>query len=86
MARILIVDDNLDWRRTIQGLLTDTGHQVITARGESEALSVAVQTSFDLAVIDVRLHGDDEDDESGISLALFHHMADVEVQRKRVKS
>jgi CheY-like chemotaxis protein len=70
MARILVVDDQPDWRKTLLGLLDDEGHQVTTARDEAEALAHATQTSFDLAVIDVRLHGDDEDDESGISLAL----------------
>lgn len=69
MFRILIIDDNPDWRKTLKGLFDDAGYQVTTAGNEAEALMAAVQTWFDLAVIDVRLHGDDEDD-SGISLAL----------------
>jgi CHAT domain-containing protein/CheY-like chemotaxis protein len=69
MAWILIVDDDLDWRKTLRGLLADEGHQVSTAEDEAEALAAAVQTSFDLAIIDVRLHGNAEDDESGLSLA-----------------
>jgi CheY-like chemotaxis protein len=69
MAWILIVDDNPDWRKTLRGLLADEGHQITTAGDEAEALAAAVQTSFDLAIIDVRLHGD-ADDGSGLSLAL----------------
>jgi CheY-like chemotaxis protein len=69
MAWILIVDDDPDWRKTLRGLLADEGHQIITAEDEAEALAAAVQTSFDLAIIDVRLHGD-ADDGSGLSLAL----------------
>jgi ActR/RegA family two-component response regulator len=69
MARILVVDDSTDWQQTVKGLLTDAGHDVTSAGNEGEALSAAVGTSFDLAVIDVRLHGDAEDDESGIWLA-----------------
>ncbi len=69
MARILVVDDNSDWQTTLKGLLDDQRYQVVTAGDEAEALAAAVQTSFDLAVIDVRLHGD-ADDDSGISLAL----------------
>jgi CHAT domain-containing protein len=69
MARILIVDDYPDWQKTLRGLLTSREHQITTAGDEAEALSAAVQTSFDLAVIDVRLHGD-VDDDSGLSLAL----------------
>jgi ActR/RegA family two-component response regulator len=69
MAKILIVDDNPDWQKSLQGLLVEEGYQITTAGDEAEALSAAVQTSFDLAIIDVRLHGDFEDD-SGLSLAL----------------
>jgi CHAT domain-containing protein len=68
MARILVVDNEPDWRTTLQGLLVDEGYQVITARDESEALATIVQTSFDLAIVDMRLHGDTVDDESGLSL------------------
>lgn len=69
MAWVLIVDDSPDWRKTLRGLLADEGYQIITAGDEAEALAAAVQTSFDLAIIDVRLHGD-VDDGSGLSLAL----------------
>jgi CHAT domain-containing protein len=69
MACILIVDDNPDWRKTLRGLLADEGHEITAAEDEAEALEAAVQTSFDLAIIDVRLHGD-VDDGSGLSLAL----------------
>jgi CheY-like chemotaxis protein len=70
MARILVVDDLPDWRKTLQGWLVDAGHNVNVVEDEGKALTAAVQESFDLALIDVRLHGDDEADDSGLSLAL----------------
>jgi CheY-like chemotaxis protein len=70
MTRILVVDDDPDWQQTLEGLLVDEGYQVTTAGDEAKALAAAVQTSFDLAIVDVRLHGDDVDDDSGLSLAL----------------
>lgn len=70
MYRILIADDASVVRDTLKGLLEDAGHTVETAANEGEALNAVVNTRFDFALIDVRLHGDDEKDESGLSLTM----------------
>ena len=49
---------------------TDQGHVVCCAVNEAQALAYIDQSSFDFALVDVRLHGGAEDDESGLSLAL----------------
>ena len=70
MYRILIVDDESDFRRTLSGTLTDQGHFVYLAANEAEALASIARSSFDFALVDVRLHGGAEEDESGLSLAI----------------
>jgi len=76
MSKLLIVDDQSDVRNTLAGLLRDEGHTVYAASNEGEALGFVTQESLDFALIDVRLHGGDEDDESGISLAMaFRRLA-----------
>jgi len=68
--RILVVDDEPDFRDTLVGLLADKGYVVLPASNEGEALAAITQQPFDFALIDVRLHGADEEDESGLSLAM----------------
>ena len=70
MCKILVVDDTPDFRDTLSGLLVEEGHTVRTAANEGEAMVAVTQEPFDFALIDVRLHGDDEEDESGLSLAM----------------
>jgi CHAT domain-containing protein/ActR/RegA family two-component response regulator len=72
MPHILIVEDNPDWTSTLKGFLVDAGYnesEITIAANEGEALSAIVQRPYVLAIVDVRLHGK-EDDDSGISLAL----------------
>ncbi len=68
--KILVVDDTPDFRHTLIGLLADEGYTVRETRNEGEALDAVLQDAFDFACIDVRLHGEDESDESGASLAM----------------
>ena len=70
MCRILIVDDNAKFCSTLAGRLSDEGYTVQSAVNEGQALAAVTQEPFDFALIDVRLHGDDEEDESGLSLAM----------------
>ncbi len=70
MSRVLVVDDNPDFLQTIGGLLDDEGHEVKLAAKEGEALQAMLESSFDVAIVDVCLHGNDPNDESGIALAL----------------
>ena len=70
MCRILIVDDNAEFCSTLAGRLSDEGYTVQSAANEGQALAAVTQEPFDFALIDVRLHGDDDEDESGLSLAM----------------
>jgi CheY-like chemotaxis protein len=56
--RVLIVEDELMIRMLLEGMLTDLGHSVAAeAGGLDEAISLAKQAEFDLAVLDVNLNG-----------------------------
>src|SRR5262249_15780286 len=56
--RVLIVEDELMIRMLLEGMLTDLGHSVAAEAGAlDEAISLAKQAEFDLAVLDVNLNG-----------------------------
>ena len=56
--RVLIVEDELMIRMLLEGMLTDLGHSVAAeAGGLDEAIALAKQAEFDLAVLDVNLNG-----------------------------
>jgi CheY-like chemotaxis protein len=56
--RVLIVEDELMIRMLLEGMLTDLGHSVAAeAGGLDEAISLAKEAEFDLAVLDVNLNG-----------------------------
>ena len=70
MCNVLVVDDDKDVRDTLVGVLGDDGYVVYAAENESKTLQMLTQEQFDYAIVDLRLHGNHEDDESGISLAM----------------
>ena len=80
MSKILVVDNGHDFRSTISGLLTDTGHTVQPVATEGEALAAITREPFDFALIDVRLHEEGEDDESGLSLAMAMRTLDPRIR------
>jgi len=67
--RVLVVDDVEDWQKTLSGLLTDEGYQVMAVGDRESALKAARASKFDLAVIDIRLDEADEDNTAGLDLA-----------------
>ena len=67
--KILVVDDLPDWRKTLRGLLEDEGYEVEVAESRHEALSLLIDNSFVLAIIDIRLEESDENNIEGINLA-----------------
>jgi CheY-like chemotaxis protein len=69
ICKVLVVDDKKDVRSTIAGVLSDAGHFVKTAGGKVEAISVLTEETFHFVVIDIRLRGDEDEDESGVELA-----------------
>jgi DNA-binding NtrC family response regulator len=77
--RILVIDDEPDFRNTLSGVLRDAEYTVRSAANEGEAWEAVTQESFDFALIDMRLHGDSEEDESGLSLAMALHLLNPKV-------
>ncbi len=68
--KILIVEDEQDFRDTICGLLQDKGYLVRPTASDGEALAAILEDSFDFVFMDMRLHNGGEEDISGLSLAL----------------
>jgi len=56
--RILLVEDELMIRMLLQDMLTDLGHALAGEAGTiEEALALARQSDFDVAILDVDLNG-----------------------------
>ncbi|HHH41412.1 MAG TPA: response regulator [Chloroflexi bacterium] len=56
--RILIVEDNEEWREQIlREPLEEEGHLITTARSYQEAIAALEAQPFDLAVVDINLTG-----------------------------
>jgi CheY-like chemotaxis protein len=53
--RVLIIDDDADFRRAVGGLLTTSGFEVSTARNGREGLEVAKSSRPDLILLDVMM-------------------------------
>lgn len=54
-ARILVIDDDEGIRRVLSTVLEDAGHLVDTAKDGEDAIQRAATTTYDLALIDIRL-------------------------------
>jgi CheY-like chemotaxis protein len=67
--KILLVDDNVDFLRTRSELLREAGYIVNTASSASEARDYIQHSDFDLAILDLKLEGNADDDFSGLKLA-----------------
>ena len=56
--RVLVVEDEMMIRMLLEGMLNDLGHSVAAeAGGIDEAMSLAKQGEFDVALLDVNLNG-----------------------------
>ena len=57
--RILVVEDELMIRMLLQDMLTDLGYALAGEAGHiEEALTLAKQSDFDVAILDVNLNGE----------------------------
>ena len=77
MVNILLVDDQVNIRRSTAMLLQRDGHTVREATGRAEALSLLAANKFDVVVTDVRMEGDQDGAE--LLRAVKKHDADTEV-------
>jgi DNA-binding response OmpR family regulator len=57
MACLLLIDDDPDLLLTLGMVLESAGYAVITAADAAQALHLAAQTDFHVALVDYRLHG-----------------------------
>ena len=56
--RVLVVEDELMIRMLLQDMLDDLGHMLAGEAGQlDEALALAKQADFDIAILDVNLNG-----------------------------
>lgn len=58
-GRILVVDDDPSIRSTLKEVLSRESHHVTTARSGEEALDIMRGTTFDLALLDLKMAGMD---------------------------
>lgn len=63
MAKILSIDDSVSIRELVAAVLSQAGHEVITAHDGQAALDIARENRFDLVLSDINMPG-----MSGISL------------------
>lgn len=62
MSKILIVDDNDDFREVVEELLVDAGYEVLSAPGPDEAREKLSKENIDLIICDLVMPADLEDD------------------------
>lgn len=58
-ARILVVDDEVNIRLTLEALLRRTGFDVVTAADGDEAIMLIEQQAFELLLVDLKMPGKD---------------------------
>ena len=80
MTKVLIVDNTPDWQHKLKDLLQEIGYEVEVTADEGEAMARLIQTQFQVALVDVRLHGETKVDESGLSLAMAIRTLDPRVK------
>lgn len=69
-AKILFVDNDLDFLNTRSEFLKREGYEVVPVSTPLDAIGKANSENFDLAIVDIRLLNDDDDrDNSGLELA-----------------
>lgn len=73
LRKILIVDDALDWRDIVAGLIRDfyPDYTIVTAGSIEDAKNRLAHHTFDLAILDIRLDDSDESNTEGLSLMEF---------------
>ncbi|HTA77037.1 MAG TPA: response regulator, partial [bacterium] len=54
-ARLLVVDDEADFAKLIQTILTQAGYGVDTATSATQAIALQRKTAYDLAIVDLRM-------------------------------
>ncbi|HUK87451.1 MAG TPA: response regulator, partial [Terriglobales bacterium] len=58
-GRLLIVDDELSVRDSLDKWFREEGYEVATAENASDALTRVAEKRFDLALVDIKMRGTD---------------------------
>lgn len=70
-GRILVVDDQENWREALVSLLHQEGHVVETCATYEETIIKVEESEFDLLIVDVRLVDSDLYNIQGVELVRF---------------
>src|SRR6266550_3871112 len=54
-ARVLVVDDEMDFVKLIEKILAQAGYRVDTATSATEAIALQRKNAYDLALVDLRM-------------------------------
>ena len=73
-SRLLIVDDELSVRDSLGKWFQEEGYDVVTAESASDALTRLAESKWDVALVDIKMHGTD-----GIELQKRMHEVDPEL-------
>jgi len=76
---VLVVEDNRANRRLLEDTLTSWGHQVATAGDGKKALEILADRSYDLVLMDLRMHGMD-------GIETTRHIRELEEKEGRVRT
>lgn len=57
--KILILDDEENIRLSLKDFLEDDGFEIVTSESSEDALKLVTKFNFDLAIVDIRLPGED---------------------------
>lgn len=70
-AKILLIDDQDNWRALLKKALRDEDIHVLEASNIQQAKKMLMQSNFDLVVFDVRLKDEDSHNVEGLGLLYF---------------
>ena len=67
--KVLVVEDNPDWRLTLEGMLSEAALVANSVSSKEEALLALQSNHYDVALLDIRLDESDETNDDGLLLA-----------------
>ncbi|HOU14415.1 MAG TPA: response regulator [Anaerolineae bacterium] len=68
VGRILIVDDQTNWRKALSSILMADGYEVVSAGSFEQAIAYLSTEKFDLVTLDIRLADEDILNVQGLEL------------------
>jgi DNA-binding NtrC family response regulator len=80
--KVLIVDDQINWRKALSRLLQKEGYEVSIVGEQSEAINIIAKYHFDLIILDVRLEDGDPANVEG--LALLNYIQENNISTKTI--